>query len=100
MKYILLLLFSVFILLGCAKKATPTPEPIAVPNEGIIDVSSEPSVIEIPDVETTKTEVAEDNLFQAEGIFEELPKEIIEVKEPQTSIQIEYDFDELFEFNN
>jgi len=98
MKHLIVLSFLFFIVSGCAKKKSPTP---VAPEETIVTVipESEPVDESIGDIATPALKVvdlADEETYSNEDNFEELPEEIIKIQEPQTSIQKEYDFDQLF----
>ena len=101
MKHLIVLSFLFFIASGCAKKKSPTPETSVVPEETIVAVISESEPVEesVVKISTSKLEVAytvAEDTYPAEDFVEALPEEIIEIREPQTSLQKEYDFDQLF----
>ena len=96
MKNLILLLFSVLILSGCTKKAKATPDPVVAPGETTATVSADAVPTEELVVEITEIETAVEESLPSKEIFEEIPEEIIIIKEPQTSIQKEYDYDQLF----
>ena len=101
MKHLILLSFLFLIASGCTKKKSPTPETSVVLEETIATVipESEPvdeSVVKIATPELEVADTVDEETYPHEDFIEELPEEIIEIREPQTSIQKEYDFDQLF----
>ena len=101
MKHLIVLSFLFFIASGCVKKKSPTPETSVVQEETIVAVipESEPVDESVVKISTSKLEVADtvaEDTYPPEDFVEALPEEIIEIREPQTSLQKEYDFDQLF----
>ena len=101
MKNLIVLSFLFFIASGCVKKKSPTPETSVVQEETIVAVipESEPVDESVVKISTSKLEVADtvaEYTYTPEDFVEALPEEIIEIREPQTSLQKEYDFDQLF----
>jgi len=101
MKNLIVLSFLFFIASGCVKKKSPTPETSVVQEETIVAVipESEPVDESVVKISTSKLEVADtvaEYTYTPEDFVEARPEEIIAIPEPQTSLQKEYDFDQLF----
>ena len=96
MTNLILLLFSVLLLSGCTKKAEATPDSVDIPEEITDAVSVTTVPIEEPVIEITTIETESEESLTLKDISEEIQEEIITIKEPQTSIQKEYDYDQLF----
>ena len=101
MKHLIVLSFLFFILSGCAKKESPTPETSVIPEGTITTVKPDSeqvdeSIVKIVTPELEVADAAAEATYPPADYIKELPEEIIEIQEPQTSIQKEYDFDQLF----
>ena len=101
MKHLIVLSLLFFIASGCVKKKSPTPETSVVQEETIVAVipESEPVDESVVKISTSKLEVADtvaEYTYTPEDFVEARPEEIIAIPEPQTSLQKEYDFDQLF----
>ena len=81
----ILIYFIYFILLGCAKKDAPSPDPNFNSSKNIVDKENI-IILESNDISTK----------QDKPIQEQAINEVLEVSEPLTSINKEYDYDQLF----
>lgn len=103
MKKLFIIQITFLIIVGCTKKQELiTPEKLLESNEIVIadSISENNNMVSdpfIPPVEIIKEPepVAVEETFPEKEVVEEIP-DIIEVSEPQTSIQQEFDYDQLF----
>ncbi len=93
MKPLFIVPIILFLLIGCAKKTDPTPEKTTIVETIPVEVKEPLIKASIPEPEIVEMVIEEASPI--ETAVEEIP-EIIEVSEPQTSIQREFDYDQLF----